>query len=174
MDGRHLRAEDRVGLAHLFGKGHLLDGRRADGPLCLFLFPYADRCEKRADTDAGSSQVIDLIDLQRGVDLVGIRQDLCHLVRGHGVQAASEGVELDQIQVLCCLHIVCRSVQAGVVHPLVHDVQRALHLMEVGHRILSQHGDIVGVDHLRQAVVHLGVNMVRTSRKDDPPVSCFV
>ena len=122
-----------MGLAHLFGERHFLYGRRTDGPLCLFLFSHADGGEKRTHADPGSSQVIHLIDLQCGVDLVGIRQDLRHLVSCHGIQTAAKGVELDQIQVLCCLYIICRGIQAGVVHPLVHDIQRTLNLMEVGH-----------------------------------------
>ena len=174
MDGRHLRAEDGVGLSHLFCERHFLDGCRTDGAGLFLLLAHADRGQQGAHADAGRAQVVDFVDLQRGVDLIGTGQDIRHLVRGHGVQAAAEGVELDEIQVLGCLDIVCRRVQSGVVHPLVHDVERALHLVQVGNGILGQHGDIVGCDHFRQAVVDFRVDMVRTSGQDDAPVAGLI
>ena len=61
---------------------------------------HADGGEQRTDTDAGSAQVIDLVDLQAGVDLAGIGQDVADLVGGDGIQAAAEGVQLDQIQIV--------------------------------------------------------------------------
>ena len=79
-----------------------------------------DGGQKGAHTDPGGAQVVDLVDLQGCVDLVGVIQDLRHLVGGDGVQSAAEGVKLDQIQVLPGLYEVGRGVEPGVVHPLIH------------------------------------------------------
>ena len=81
-----------MGLAHLFREWHFLYGRRTDGPFCLFLLSYPDCGKKRTHTDTRCAQVINLIDLQCGVDFVGIRQDLRHLVCCHGIQTAAKGV----------------------------------------------------------------------------------
>ncbi len=43
--------------------------------------------------------------------------------------------------------------------------------MEMGNGILRQHCNIVGVNQLRNPMVHLRVNMVRASGKDDAPVA---
>ena len=122
VDGRHLGAEDGMGFAHLFGKGYLFNGCRADGPLRLLLLAHPDGGQQGAHADARRAQVVDLVNLQRRVYLIGTGQDICHFVRCHGVQTAAEGVELDEVQILGCLYIVCRRVQPGVVHPLVHDI----------------------------------------------------
>ena len=61
-----------------------------------------------------------------------------------------------------------------MVHPLVHNVERTLHLMQVGYGILRQYSDIVGSDHLRQAVVDFRIHVVRASCQYDTAVSCLV
>ena len=105
-----------------FVNGTFLDGSRTDGALRLLLLAHTDGGKQGAHADAGGPEVVDLIDLQCRIDLIGSGQDICNLVRGYRVQSAAERVELDEIQVLCCLHIVCGSVQTGVIHPLVHNV----------------------------------------------------
>ena len=72
-----------------------------------------------AQADGGGPQVGDLVDLQGGVDVTGRLQDLLDLVGGHGVHAAAEGVELDQLQVLRAGDQLGGPVEAGVVGPLV-------------------------------------------------------
>ena len=67
--------------------------------LGLLLFSHPDGSKQGADTDTGSSQIVDLIDFQRGIDLTGTGQDICHLIRCDGIQSASERIQLDQIQV---------------------------------------------------------------------------
>ena len=56
------------------------------------------------------------------INLIGTGQNVGYLVRGDGVQTAAERVQLDQIQVFCCLYIVCCCVQTGMIHPLVHNI----------------------------------------------------
>ena len=102
MEWRHLRAENGVLLTHLLGKGYLLNGSRLDVPffiLCLFC---TDSSDQGTDTDPCRTQVVDLIDLQAGVDLVTSIQDLINLIGGNGIKSASEGIQLDQIQILSC------------------------------------------------------------------------
>ena len=53
-----------------------------------------------AHTDAGCTEVIDLVDFQCCIDLIGSGQNVSHLISGYGVQSAAERVELDQIQIL--------------------------------------------------------------------------
>ena len=167
MDRRHLRGEDRVGLPHFLGKDLLLDGRGADRPLLRMLLPDPDRCDEGAHADAGGAQIIDLVDLQTGIDLSAAGEDLLHLVGGHRVEAAAEGVELDEIQILALLDEVRGRVEPGVVHPLVVDPQRALELRQFGDRVLGQHRHSVAVDQLRNAVVDLRVDMVGPAGQHD-------
>ena len=66
----------------------------------MLLFAHTDSGEQGTDTDAGRTQVVDFVDLQTGVDLAGTGQNVADLIGGDGVQAAAEGVELDQIQIV--------------------------------------------------------------------------
>ena len=91
--GRHRR-----GIALLVG---LARGRCLGQALGLLVL---ERRHERADADARGAQVGHLVDLEHGVDLAAGLQDLLHLVGGQGVQAAAEGVELDQVQVVAHRH----------------------------------------------------------------------
>ena len=100
VEWRHLRAENGVLLTHLLGKGYLLNGSRLDVPffiLCLFC---TDSSDQGTDTDPCRTQVVDLIDLQAGINLAASGQNLINLIGGNGVETAAERVQLDQIQIL--------------------------------------------------------------------------
>ena len=167
MDRRHLGAEDRVVFSHLLGEDHTVEAGGNDFSLLLFLFTGADGSQKRADTDTGSAQIADLIDLQAGIDLSGVGQNIFYLVGGNGVQTAAEGVQLDEIQIFRGLHIVGSGIETAVVHPLVHDDEGTLRLIEVGDGVLGKNGHAVGIDELRNTVVDLGIHMVGSSCQND-------
>ena len=63
--------------------------------------------EQRADTDSGSAEVVDLIDLQAGINLAASGQNLINLIGGNGVETAAERVQLNQVKIVACLYIVC-------------------------------------------------------------------
>ena len=94
------------------------------------LFPYADRGKQGADPDSGCSQIVDFVNLQGSINFVGIRQDLSNLICCDCIQSAAERIQLDQIQIIHCFHIICRSVEPGMVHPLVHDLS-LIHISNV-------------------------------------------
>ena len=103
-----------------------------------------------------------------GVDLAGISQDIADLIGGNSIQTATEGVQLDQIQIsLSFLHKFAACIQSGVVHPLVKYDQRAFYLMQMGDGVLGQNGKSVGCDQFRNTVVDLRVNMIWTAGKYD-------
>ena len=84
--------------------------------------------QKRADTDPGCAQVADLVDLKYRIYAVGVGQDIIYTIRGHGVQTAAEGEELDQLQILAGFYIIGRPVQTGMIHPLVGNDERTVYL----------------------------------------------
>ena len=90
-----------------------------------------------------------------------------YLVGGDGIQAAAEGVKLDQIQALAVLHIGCSAVESGVVHPLVGNDERTLSVSQVGDGILGKNRKTVGGDELRDTVVDLRIYMVGTAGQYD-------
>ena len=90
-----------------------------------------------------------------------------YLVGGDGIQAAAEGVKLDQIQAFAVLHIGCGAVESGVVHPLVGNNERALCVGQVGDGILCENRKTVGGDELRDTVVDLRIYMVGTAGQYD-------
>ena len=167
MDRRHLRAEDGVILSHLLREDHAFQSRGTDLPFFLLLFLLPDGGEKGAYADPCRAQVIDLVDLQTGIDLVGAGEDIVHLIGGHGVQAAAEGIELDQVQIVSCAHEGGRRIQSGMVHPLIGYDERTVHAAQMRHGILGEHGKPVGGDQLRNAVVDLRVQVIGPARKDD-------
>ena len=73
MDRRHLRREDRVLLPHLLCKRNALDPGCFDRSPALLVLADADRRDEGAHADAGGPQVVDLIDLEAGVNLAGVR-----------------------------------------------------------------------------------------------------
>ena len=173
MEGRHLRTEDGVILAHLFGKYDFVDGGGLNRPFFVLFFFGADSRQKRADTDTRRAQVVDLVDLQAGIDLAASLKDLIYFICRYGVKSAAERVKLDQIQIVSCFHEVRRRVQAGMVHPLVVDPKRTFDLAEMGDGILCQYGDPVAVDQIRDSVMDLRVDVVGASCQNDTSSSCF-
>ena len=118
----------------------------------------------------GRPQVGDLIDLEDGVDVVGALQDLLHLVGGDGIQPATEAVQLNDVQVGFGTHLRRRLVEPSVVAPLVAHPKRTRQPRgrhAVGQRVLTQHHHAQRVDHLGDAVVDLGVDVVWTTGQHD-------
>lgn len=138
----------------------------------LFLF-CADGGEKRTYADTGRSQIIYLVNLQAGINLAASLQNFVNLVCSNGVQAAAEGIKLDEIQIILCLDKVGCRVQTGMIHPLVVDTERTLDLCQVGYRILCQYSNAVAVDQIRDTVMDLGINVIRTAGKDNSSSSCL-
>ena len=120
-----------------------------------------------AHTDSGGAQVVDLIDLQAGVDLVRAGEDVAYLIGGDGIHAAAEGIQLNEVQIIPGADISGGLVKAGVIHPLIQDNKRALGVSEVRNRILGENGKAIGIDHLRNAVIDFGIQMIRASCKND-------
>ena len=92
MDRGHLRTDDGVILSHFLGKLHFFDGRGADGAFLLFLFSDTQGGEQGADSNSGCSQVIDFVNFQAGINLVGAGENVVYLIGGNGIQSAAEGV----------------------------------------------------------------------------------
>ena len=154
--GRHRRGITLlVGLARGRGLGQTL------GLLVL------ERGHERADANARGTQVGHLVDLEHGVDLAAGLQDLLHLIGGQSVQAAAEGVELDQVQIVAHGHKTGDGVEAAVVHPLVDDADGALGLHQVRKRILGKDRKAKARDKFGQGMVDLGVVMVGTTGEHD-------
>ncbi len=122
---------------------------------------------ERAHANARGTQVGDLVNLQHGVDLAGLLQNLLHLVGGQGVQAAAKGLKLNEVKVVAGGHEARRAVQAAVVHPLVNHANGPLGLHLVGHGVLRQHGEAKAVQHLGNCVVDLAVVVVGAARQHD-------
>ena len=138
MNRRHLRAEYGViVLLHLLREEDAVICRGLYGSLVVLPVADAERRDQRADADACRTEVIDLVDFQHGIDFVGTGQNIGDLVGRDRIEAAAEGVQLDQIQDFAVLYIARRRIEAGVVHPLVGDHDRTLHLAEVGDAVLG-------------------------------------
>ena len=167
VDRRHLRNENCICILHFL---------REQFPFVIFLtllrmdavsVPLFHRRFQGTDTDFRRSQVGNLIDFQHCVQLVVPAQNLFHLVGGHGVQAASERIQLNQLHIIPPAHELSRLVQPGMVDPLVQNPERSFQFHLLSHRILGQHDEIKGTDHLVHAVVDFRVHMIRPSGEDD-------
>ena len=168
MDGAHLGGDDGIAvLEHLLSELGAVVGAGPGLRLDVLPGTHLHGGQQTADTDAYSAQVVDLVDLQDGVELVAALQDLADLVGGDGVQAAAEGIQLDQLQVVPLADELGGIVQPGVVDPLVQHPQRAAGIFDEGQAVLGEDGQAVGGDELRDAVVDLRVDMVGTARQDD-------
>ena len=76
MDRRHFRAEDRVFLLHFLGKDRPLVIVRYDDPLFIQARAHTDRRQQGTDADTGCTEVVDLVDLETGVNLARPRQNI--------------------------------------------------------------------------------------------------
>ena len=119
MDGGHLGAQDGIILLHLLGEEHPVVGAGNHLPLVVLLIPHPQSGNQGADADAGSPQVVHLINFEHRINLSGAGQDVGNLIRSHGIKAAAKGIELYQIQIILGLYKACRCIQTGVVHPLI-------------------------------------------------------
>ena len=167
MDRSHLRSKDCIRLSHFFCKdGTLVAGRNNLALFRIFL-SGADGSDERTDTDTCSAKVVYLINLQAGVNLAGMSQDIADLIGGNSIQSTTERIQLDQIQKVGRFYIICSCIQSGVVHPLVKYDQRAFYLMQMGDGIFGQNCKSVGCNQFRNTVVDLRVNMIWTAGKYD-------
>ena len=122
----------------------------------------------------GRAQVIHFIDFQAGVDLSASIQNLINLICGNRIQTAAKGVELDQIQIIPGLYIVCSGIQTGMIHPLVIDTDGTFHRHQMGDRILCQNRNSVAVDQIRDAMMDFRVYMVRSAGQNNSSASGFI
>ena len=135
------------------------------------LFPDLDGGEQGAHTDSRSAEVVYLVDLKAGIDLIGAGQNIIHLVGCHGIKTAAEGIQLDQIEIFNLLDIACSRVQTRMVHPLVGNDQRAFGMTEVGDGVLRQDCHIEGGNQLGNTVVDLRIGMIGMSCQHDAAFS---
>ena len=62
---------------------------------------------------------------------------------------------------------LCRMVKTCMIAPLVDDLQTPFADRHVVHCILRENRQLIGLDHLGDAVIDLGVDVIRPSRKED-------
>ena len=164
VDGRHLGRQDGMGLFAVVGKMRTLCH---DDGLVVRYMPPAQHRQQRAQTDPRRAQIADFVQLDHGVEALVPFRDLPHLVGGDGVQPAAEGAELDQVDRPMGRREAGRMVKPGVVAPLVHDGQLVFGRVHMVDGIFRDDGQVVGLDHLRDAVVDLRVQMVGPAHQQD-------
>ena len=83
--------------------------------------PFLHGSLQRTDADSSRSQVRTFVDLQYRIQLVLSAENFLHLIGGHRIQTAAEGIQLNQFQIVAVSNELSRLVQAGVIHPLVQN-----------------------------------------------------
>ena len=68
--------------------------------------------KQAADADTHRAEVVDLVDLENGVELVAALENFGDLVGGHRVKAAAERVELNELETVAPAHEFRRRVEA--------------------------------------------------------------
>ena len=119
-----------------------MHGLRRGGFAGLVGFALLDGGLERAQSNLGSAQVGDLVNLQQRVHVRLVGQDLGHLIGGDGVETAAEGVELHEFEARIGGHEMRGRVQTGVVGPLVGDAQR--HLGDCAVAYVAESGGVLG------------------------------
>ena len=131
------------------------------------LLPHVHGGEQAADADPGGAEVVDLVDLQDGIEFAAVFENLADLVGGDGVQAAAEGVELDEFKVLMAGDEFGGGVEPGVIDPLVRDADGPLGVKVDGEAVLGENREAEARDHLGDAVVDLRVDVIGAAGEDD-------
>ena len=125
-----------------------------------------DRGEHTAKADLHHAEVVDLVYLDLCVQLSSLFQNGTDFVRRDRVYAAAEGNELNEIHVVVLARILRGTVQAGVIRPLVEHVYEHFLALEK-HAVFRKDGDIEGGEQFADAVVDLGIDMIRPARQND-------
>ena len=60
-----------------------------------------------------------------------------------------------------------------MIHPLVIDTKRTLQWCQMRNRVFGQYGDSVGINHIRDTMMDLRINVVRTTCQNDAASSGF-
>ena len=89
---------------------NLFDLSRSRGPFkfCSLLFQGS---HERTDADTRRAKIGDLVNLEHGINLAGSFQNLLDLVGGQCVKTATEGEELDEVEIVAGCHKASRTVQ---------------------------------------------------------------
>ena len=74
------------------GKDGTLVAGRNDLTLFRIFLSGADGRNERTDTDTSSTKVVYLINLQTGINLAGVSQDITDLIGGNSIQSTAERV----------------------------------------------------------------------------------
>ena len=174
VNGAHLGGEDGVaGLVHFLGEFRPVIGGGFGLGTNAPRLTLVHGGKQTADADTGGTQIVHLVDFQNGVELVAGLQNFAHLIGGDSVQAAAEGIQLDQLQVLPIPHKFRRTVQPGMVNPLVVDPEGALGGEIDGQAVLGEDGKVIGSNHFRDTVVDFGVNVIGSASQNDAPGVIF-
>ena len=167
VDGAHLGGQDGVVLAHVLGERP----RSWAGFACMGdvaeAFAFVEGGDKASETDTGGSDVAAFVDFEGRVDPAFCLEDFHDLVGGDGVEAAAEAVELNEFEVWLRGDEACGAIESGVISPLVDDAETFSGIAEVGDGIFGEDGNAHRGDHVGDAVVNFGIDVVRPSGQDD-------
>ena len=142
--------------------GHLL--RMRDD---VFFLPHVHGGQQAADPDPRRAKVVDLVDLQDGVQLPAVFKNLADLVCGDGVQPTAKRVELNQFKILMAGDEFGSGIETGMIHPLIRDAHRTFGIKVDGETVLGEDREPEPCDHLRNAVVDLGIDVIRTAGENN-------
>ncbi|MNI02461.1 hypothetical protein D3C73_553380 [compost metagenome] len=168
MNRRHLWCQNGIGLLHFLRKRHVGLCFIQELRLHIPFFPLAHSRKQRPQTDARCAQIADLINLDQGVYLVVALQNFLNRIAGNGINAAAEGGQLYQLQIIPAGGQTGRTVHPGMVGPLVDHAHFPFTAVQMADRILGQHGQTHARNHLGDAVVNLGICMVGMAAEQNP------
>ena len=167
VDGAHLGRQNGIALQlHGFRVLHTLEVHRPGAGMDLLLPAHLHGSDQAADADADSAQIVHLVDFQQRIEFIAALQDLIDLVRGHSVQTAAKGIELQQLQVIPIPDKPGGGIQPGMVDPLVHDPQ-VLVFLGIREAVLREHRQAIGGDEFRDTVIDLRVDMIGPPGQDN-------
>ena len=118
-----------------------------------------------SDADLCRAEVADLVDFKLCIDLAAVFADGAHFIGRDRVDAAAERYKLDELRVFLLGDVFRSTVHTRVVGPLIENV----YLGRVGqlpYRVLGNNDKSERRDELIDAVVDLGVNVIRTACDD--------
>ena len=172
VNGTHLRSQNRIALiVHLLGK---LAALIAIGlglfPLCLL---HVHRGNQAPDADPSRPQIADLVDFQDCIEFSGLLQQFADLIRGHRIQSASEGIELHHLQILSGAHKFRRTVESGMIGPLIQHAQLPSGASIQGQAVLGEHIKAIGSHHFGNTMVDLRIDMIGATRQNNSLSALF-
>lgn len=175
VDGAHLRRDDGVVIAHLFGEHARSwpcifeggDGRRCGVGCGLASVAFVESGDEASDANASRADIAAFVDFECGIDARICLEDFHDLVGRDGIEPAAEAVELYEFDLGLSGGKSSGAIEPRVVCPLIDDAESGARIAAPSDGVFGEDGDVVCGDDVGNAVMYFWIDVIGAACQDD-------